>query len=98
MRIGAGVKRGATALLFVTPDTKAEAGIKVPTPCGRISPFAYLEPTEIVAQPPRFARHLIDKRRHPLDLTARKMRMYQWHIRYIELSMVEGDHRLLEWS
>jgi hypothetical protein len=60
MRIGAGVKRAVPALLLFTLDTKAEAGIKVPTPCGRISPFAYVEPTESVAQAPRFARHLID--------------------------------------
>jgi hypothetical protein len=33
-----------------------------------LPPLAYLEPTETVAQPPRFARHLIDKRRHCLDL------------------------------
>src|ERR1700723_27334 len=100
MRIGAASKQARRYYSSViNPRHKLpKADIKVPTPCGRISPFAYLEPTEIVAQPPRFARHLIDKRRHPLDLTARKMRMYQWHIRYIELSMVEGDHRLLEWS
>jgi hypothetical protein len=30
---------------------------------------AYLEPTETVAQAPRFARHLIDKWRHALELT-----------------------------
>jgi hypothetical protein len=81
------VKRSAVllTLLFITPDTKAEAGIKVPTPCGRISPFAYLEPTETVAQAPRFARHLIDKRRHPLGLTTRKMRLYRWYMRHMEV-------------
>jgi hypothetical protein len=62
-----------------------KADIKVPTLRGRISPYAYLEPTETVAQAPRFARHLIDKRRHPLDLTTRKMRMYRWYIRHIEV-------------
>jgi hypothetical protein len=33
-----------------------------------LPPVAYLEPTETVAQPPRFPRQLIDKRRHVLDL------------------------------
>src|SRR5260370_22209999 len=43
-----------------------------PPPVDAFPPFMYLEP--IVAQAPRFARHLIDKRRHLLDLTARKTR------------------------
>jgi hypothetical protein len=96
MRIGAGVKRGATNSSVYNPGHKLQANIKVPTPCGRISPFAYLEPTETVSQAPRFARHLIDKRRHPLDLTARKMRLYQWYIRHMEV--LEGKRRDLTWS
>src|SRR5450432_1330552 len=36
----------------------------------------YLEPTETVAQAPRFARHLVDKRRHALDLTARETQLH----------------------
>ena len=63
----------------------AKANIKVSTPCGRISPFLYLEPTETVAQAPRFARHLIDKRRHPLELTTWKIRVYRWYIRHMEV-------------
>jgi hypothetical protein len=34
-----------------------------------IPSVGYLEPTEIVAQAPRFARQLIDKWRHELELT-----------------------------
>ena len=68
-----------------------KADIKVPTPCGRISPYAYLEPTETVAQAPRFARHLIDKRRHPLDLTTRKTPVYRWYIRHIDVIWGRGQ-------
>jgi hypothetical protein len=41
----------------------------------------YLEPS--VAQAPRFARHLVDKRRHVFDLTAGKARIYSWRKRHI---------------
>jgi hypothetical protein len=44
---------------------------------------AYLEPTETVAQAQRFQRHLIDKWRHLLDLTARKTHSLSWRKRYI---------------
>src|SRR5258708_1431552 len=43
-----------------------------PHPVDAFPPFMYLEPN--VAQSPRFARHLVDKRRHMLDLTARETR------------------------
>ena len=47
-----------------------------PTTRGRNPAVAYLEPTETVAQAPRFARHLIDKPRHVLDLTTRRTQLY----------------------
>jgi hypothetical protein len=74
MRIGAAVKR-TTQLFCLLPGHKlAKADIKVPThSVDAFPPFMYLEPT--VAQAPRFARHLIDKRRHPLDLGARKIQL-----------------------
>ena len=86
MRIGAGVERWCFSSVYNPGHKLAKADIKVPTPCGRISPFAHLEPTETVAQAPRFARHLIDIRRHALVLTARKTHLYSWYIRHIEVS------------
>jgi hypothetical protein len=73
MRIGAGVKLPSATLLFIAPDTSYPKQIsRHPRLVDAFPPFMYLEPTETVAQAPRFARHLIDKRRHSLDLTARK--------------------------
>jgi len=59
MRIGAGAKR-AVLLFCYQPRTQASQSRYqgTHTPCGRISPFAYPEPTETVVQAPRFARHL----------------------------------------
>jgi hypothetical protein len=41
-------------------------------------PVAYLEPTETVAQAPRFARHLIDNRRHVLDFSGERRLNHSW--------------------
>jgi hypothetical protein len=43
-----------------------------------LPPAEYLEPTETVAQAPRFVRHLIDKRRHVIDLTDVEAEIYEW--------------------
>jgi hypothetical protein len=73
MRIGAGAKRTVQLFCLITPDTSQPKPIsRYPHPVDAFPPFAYVEPTETVAQAPRFARHLIDKRRHLPDLTARK--------------------------
>src|SRR3984957_2720291 len=93
MRIGAASKQARRYYSSViNPRHKLlKADIKVPTPCGRISPIAYLEPTELVRQAQRFARHLIDKRRPPPYLTARKMPMYPLYIRHIEVIWGRGQ-------
>jgi hypothetical protein len=78
-------KRGATNSSVYNPRHNSRSRYQGTHTLWTQSPFAYLEPTETVAQAPRFARHLIDKRRHPLGLTTRKMRLYPWYIRHMEV-------------
>jgi hypothetical protein len=61
----------AAHLFYLLPRTQAtQSRYQGPHLVDASPPFAYLEP-ETVAQATRFARHLIDKRRHVRDLTAR---------------------------
>jgi hypothetical protein len=74
MRISAGLAHSAT-LLFLAPDTSYPKPIsRHPHPVDAYPPFMYLEPS--LVDTPRFLRHLIDKRRHLLDLTDSKAPNY----------------------
>src|SRR5579859_4982291 len=59
--------------LFWLLPPKADIEAATPRTLDAFPPFAYLEP-EAVAQATRFARHLLDLRRHLLDLSAWKLR------------------------
>ena len=75
MRNGTGLKSAALLFVYCPGHKPAKADIKAPPPVDAFPTIAYLEPTESVAQAPRFPRHLIDKWRHLLDLSAWKTQL-----------------------
>jgi hypothetical protein len=69
--------------LFYLLPPKATIEAATPRTLDAFPPFAYLEPTESVAQAPRFERHLIDRRRHMFDSRAWKPQAWSLHKRHI---------------
>src|SRR5271156_3480042 len=88
MRIGAGVC-GAT-LLLLTPDTSQPKPIsRHPHPVDAFPRLRILSLRKPWHKAPRFARHLIDNRRHEPDLATRETQLYSWYIRQ---NMRNPDH------